>query len=176
LKAVPLLLKVEATSIMTELSPKECPSHLCQFTPKYSSISIVLKRVPVKDSAIADVSIGSADGKVFHLQRKYLEATTGGFPSAEFDTQGELIHLTESSIVLEALFRFSYPIKQPDLEDASFEVIAAVAEAAEKYEVFSAMNFCRLRMRFVQSTLYKLVSLVDMPRSIIQAISARACR
>ncbi|KAF8806847.1 hypothetical protein BYT27DRAFT_7190542 [Phlegmacium glaucopus] len=114
---------------MTELSPTECPSHL------------------FKDSAIADISIRSADGKVFHLERKYLEINTGGFPSAEFSTQGELIHLTESSTVLEALFRFTYPIIQPDLEGASFEIIAAVAEAAEKYEVFSAMNFCRLRMR-----------------------------
>lgn len=98
---------------------------------------------------VTDVSFESADGKVFHLQRKYLEMNTGGFPPTEFDTQGsDPVQLTESSVVLEALFRFAYPVTQPDLEDVSFEVIAAVAEAAEKYIVFSAMNFCRLRMRF----------------------------
>lgn len=133
---------------MAELSLTECS--LCQFTPKYLSSVIAKGRLPVPESANTDVSFKSADGKVFYLQKKYLEFNTGGFPYAEFNTQdGEPIQLPESSMVLEALFRFTYPIIQPDLEDTSFEVVAAVADAAEKYVVFSAMNFCRLRMRFV---------------------------
>ena len=129
------------------------PIYVSSYIYYKSSISTCTKKkVLVNDSAIADVSFRSADGKIFHVQRKYLEVNTGGFPSAEFNTQGELAHLTESSAVLETVFRFTYPIIQPDLEDVGFEFIAAVAEAAEKYEVFSAMNFCRLRLRLVTNS------------------------
>ena len=129
------------------------PTYVSSYIYHKSSISTCTKKkVLVNDSAIADVSFRSADGKIFHVQRKYLEVNTGSFPSAEFNTQGELVHLTESSAVLEALFRFAYPIIQPNLEDVGFEVIAAVAEAAEKYQVFSAMNFCRLRLRLVTNS------------------------
>ena len=48
------------------------------------------------------------------------------------------------------MFSFLYPQRHPDLEDVEFDVVAAVAEAAEKYEVFPALNTCRRRMRFVQ--------------------------
>lgn len=41
-----------------------------------------------------------------------------------------------------------YPMRHPDLEDMKFEEVARFAEAAEKYEVFSAMNLCRKRMRY----------------------------
>jgi hypothetical protein len=40
-----------------------------------------------------------------------------------------------------------YPERHPDLESADFEMLEPLAEAAEKYEVFSAMNICKIRIR-----------------------------
>ena len=101
------------------------------------------------NSSDADVIFQSSDGVRFHLHRKNLEAHTGAFPGAEFDTQNEIVHLTEPSSVLEVVFQFMYPRRHPDLEDANFETIAAIAEAVEKYEVFSAMNTCITRIKYV---------------------------
>ncbi|KDR76653.1 hypothetical protein GALMADRAFT_96381 [Galerina marginata CBS 339.88] len=95
----------------------------------------------------ADVTFCSADGNLFHLQRKYLEANTGAFPGSEFDTRGEVTHLTETSIVLNLLFQFVYPRREPEIENLEFDTLAALAEAAEKYEVFHAMNVCKLQMK-----------------------------
>ncbi|KIM35844.1 hypothetical protein M413DRAFT_449573 [Hebeloma cylindrosporum] len=95
----------------------------------------------------ADVIFCSKDGTLFHLQRKYLETNTGAFPGAEFDTRGEITHLTEPTEVLEVLFQFIYPRRHPDIEELEFPLLAAVAEAAEKYEVFSGMSECKTRMR-----------------------------
>ena len=60
---------------------------------------------------------------------------------------GEVVPLSESSKVLAVLFAFIYPKRHPDLEDMGFEDVSEVAEAAEKYEVYPAMNVCRKRMR-----------------------------
>ena len=100
----------------------------------------------------ADVIFCSEDGTLFQLQRKYLETNTGAFPGAEFETRGEITHLTESSEVLEILFQFIYPRRHPDIEELEFPLLAAVAEAAEKYEVFSGMSECKTRMRYLSFT------------------------
>jgi len=94
------------------------------------------------------VTFQSIDGVTFPLQRKYLEANTGAFPGAEFDTHGEVVHLTEKANVLELLFQFVYPKRHPDVEELDFKLLAELAEAAEKYEVFFAMEICRIQMRF----------------------------
>ena len=96
----------------------------------------------------ADVIFESVDGVQFRLHRKNLEAHTGGFPAPEFETNDEITHLTEPANILRILFQFVYPRRQPDLERLDFEVVAAVSEAAEKYEVFSAMPICNVRMRW----------------------------
>lgn len=94
----------------------------------------------------ADVVFQSCDGVRFHIHRKNLETATGGFPPPEFETCGETVHLTESARTLELLFQFIYPRRHPSLECEVIEVIAPLAEAAEKYEVFPAMNICHVRM------------------------------
>lgn len=101
----------------------------------------------VQNDPDADVTFCSADGDMFHLQRKYLEANTGAFPSSEFDTCGEITHLTESSDILHLLFQFVYPRREPDIEGLDFAILAALAEAAEKYEVFHAMTACKTQMK-----------------------------
>jgi len=84
---------------------------------------------------------------LFKIHRKHLESTTGAFPGAEFETRGEVTHLTETSKVLEILFQFVYPRIHPDLREIDFDTVSGVAEASEKYEVYAAMNICQLRMR-----------------------------
>ena len=99
------------------------------------------------NDARADVTFQSSDGILFHLQRKYLEVATGAFPGAEFDTNGEITHLTESAAVLATLFGFMHPKRYPDVEELEFPLLADVAEAAEKYEAYAAIELCRLQMR-----------------------------
>jgi hypothetical protein len=69
----------------------------------------------------------------------------------EFETAGEIVNLTEdaATVTLELLFQFVYPQRHPNLSDSPYEVVAPLAEAAEKYEVFAAMNICGIRMVFV---------------------------
>ncbi|KAF5380014.1 hypothetical protein D9615_006294 [Tricholomella constricta] len=88
----------------------------------------------------ADVTFVSSDNILFYIHRKNLETHAAAFPSAEFDTRGEIVPLTEDASTLELLFQFVYPRRHPDLEATPFEALAPLAEAAEKYEVFSAMN------------------------------------
>ncbi|KAJ6453841.1 hypothetical protein C8R47DRAFT_928611, partial [Mycena vitilis] len=71
-----------------------------------------------------------------------------GFPRAEIATHEEICPLwAESSSTLEMLSRFIYPRRPLALHDLAFAEVASLAEAAEKYQVFSAMNICHLRMR-----------------------------
>lgn len=92
--------------------------------------------------------IKSSDNILFYLHRKNLEAHTGAFPPFEFVAfRGEVTHLTETADVLAVMFDFVYPRRQPALEDMPFQIVAPVAEAVEKYEVFSAMKVCEFRLR-----------------------------
>ncbi len=88
----------------------------------------------------------------FHLHRKNLEVNTGAFPGVEFEMNDEIVELSEPSSVLQIMFRFVYPRRHPDLEDEDFETVIAVAEAAGKYDVFSAINTCVARLRYVLKT------------------------
>jgi hypothetical protein len=86
---------------------------------------------------------------LFHIHRMNLATNTGGFPPEGFLTLDEEVELTETSVVLEILFQFIYPRKHPSLVGIAFATLSKVAEAAEKYQVFSAMNVCEIRMRYV---------------------------
>ena len=112
------------------------------------NFSLILNRkeVSLHDS---DIEIRSVDGFIFQLHRVVLGVTTGAFPGSEFDTNGEMVQLTEPAKVLGVLFAFLYPKVHPDLHGESFEEVAAVAEAAGKYEVFSAASTCNERLLYV---------------------------
>lgn len=92
----------------------------------------------------ADVVFQSGDSVQFRIHRKYLDATAGGFPPVDFagPGPGEIIQLQEDSQTLELLFQFTCPNRHPILDDVAFEILTAVAEAAEKYEVYAGMNHC----------------------------------
>ncbi|KAE9409708.1 hypothetical protein BT96DRAFT_533123 [Gymnopus androsaceus JB14] len=108
---------------------------------------------PLFRGADADVVMLSSDCVQFHLHKKYLEFASGGFPSANTPTNGEIVDLAESSETLEILFQFIYPRQHPTLERMDFESVLKVAEAAEKYEVYAAQSVCQLKLRsdFVKS-------------------------
>lgn len=91
---------------------------------------------------------------MFYIHPKYLEAATSGFPPAEFQTLDEIVPLAENAATLEHLFQFVYPDRHPDLEDLEFGDLATLAEAAEKYQVYAAMNTCKGRMKYVFSPLF----------------------
>ncbi|KAF8890805.1 hypothetical protein CPB84DRAFT_1711302 [Gymnopilus junonius] len=95
----------------------------------------------------ADVTFQSSDNVLFHIHRRNLEAHTGAFPGKEFINDGETVCLTEPAEVLEIVFQFIYPKRYPRLKDLDFDIVADVAEAVEKYEIFSAMLTCEVRLR-----------------------------
>lgn len=69
------------------------------------------------------------------------------FPGDDIETFNETVDLSERSTTLELLLQFMYRQRQPDLEEVEFSTLASLAEAAEKYEVYSAMQVCKLYMR-----------------------------
>lgn len=110
------------------------------------AITVNRKEVSLFDS---DIEVRSVDGFIFQLHRVVLGVTTGVFPGSEIDTDGEMVQLTEPAKVLGILFAFIYPKVHPDLHGECFETLAAVAEAAGKYEVFSAVYACNERLLYV---------------------------
>ncbi|KAG6808166.1 hypothetical protein H0H92_005174 [Tricholoma furcatifolium] len=95
----------------------------------------------------ADVVFRSSDNVLFHIHRKNLEIHTGAFPPSEFQTNGEVVSLTEDSSTLERLFQYVYPQRHPDIESLEFVELYKLAEAAEKYEVFGVMAICKSQLR-----------------------------
>jgi len=107
----------------------------------------------------ADLTFRSSDNILFRIHAKYLEATSAGLappPSTLID--GAHIDLGEPSTVLEVLFQFVHPpsesqrYRQPNVRSLGPDIFFAVAEAAEKYIVFGAVNVCMTRMRSVVSS------------------------
>ncbi|EDR16138.1 uncharacterized protein LACBIDRAFT_291921 [Laccaria bicolor S238N-H82] len=99
--------------------------------------------------AAADVVFQSSDGVLFRVYRSRLEANTGGFAPAKIPTLDEVVVLSEPAEVLELLFQFAHPSRQPSVLNLEFDLLLALAEAAEKYEVYAAMNICNMRMHFI---------------------------
>lgn len=70
-----------------------------------------------------------------------------GFPGDDLATQNEVVQLSETAAALELLFQYMYRQRQPDLSCVPFETLAQLAEAAEKYQVFSAIEVCKMYMK-----------------------------
>lgn len=94
-----------------------------------------------------DVKFQSSDGILFKIHKINLEINAGGFVPPEFETHNDIVHLTETTMTLELLFQFCYPDYRPDVEALEFDALALLAGAAEKYQLFPAMNICKICMR-----------------------------
>ncbi|KAG6916789.1 hypothetical protein DXG01_005312 [Tephrocybe rancida] len=95
----------------------------------------------------ADVVFKSSDNVLFHIHRKNLETHSEAFPPSEFSTNGEVVPLTEDASTLNNLFECVYPRRSSPIERLPFEYLSKLAEAAEKYEIFSAMVVCKMRLK-----------------------------
>ena len=97
----------------------------------------------------ANITFQSIDGVLFDAHKKDLIYSGPGFlKNTEFsiDSEGR-IHLAENSSALELLLQYIYPYFWPSLDDATFDVIEALGNAAEKYEVRHATIVCRILMQ-----------------------------
>lgn len=83
-----------------------------------------------------------------------LEQYSAGFPTAEATVFDKIVTLSEKASVLGPLLHFMHNTRQPDLSKLSFPTLGSLAEAAEKYMVFSAMQVCKTYMEFVQLLLF----------------------
>jgi len=100
----------------------------------------------------SDVTFRSSDGVLFNLHCVNLSTHSVVFPGTETGgvmqcAHGEVVSLQEPARVLELLFEFIYPRQPRELDNHPFELISALAEAAEKYQLTAAMAVCRLHMR-----------------------------
>lgn len=100
----------------------------------------------------SDIMYQSSDNVRFLVHKNNLRITAPGFPLKSEHQTDPIIHLPETETVLDSLFRFCYPERHPDLTTLDFERLISIAEAAEEYRVFAAINICSLRMRYVYSS------------------------
>jgi len=111
-----------------------------------------------------DIIVESSDLTLFKLHRDNLQAYAGAFPLPEnvetsTPTSGGSsaiekirvnLKLPERACVLEIVFEYLYPKRYypgPDLEDVEIVEFLAIADAAEKYQVFAAAPLCSVRLK-----------------------------
>ncbi|KAF5380020.1 hypothetical protein D9615_006292 [Tricholomella constricta] len=132
-------------SAIPDVDTVECESGKCVI--RSSQLNFTEPRVSERFNAQdAEIVFQSADDVKFYIHRQNLVACTEGFSPPDPATFDDVVHLSESSSTLELLFRFIYPEPQPDLEEIDFSVLIMLAEAAEKYQVYSAVNICSIHL------------------------------
>lgn len=95
-----------------------------------------------------DVILQSSDGVKFGSHSKNLEIYSSAFPPTAFGpTLDEIVHLPESSEVVSLLLQYMHHHRQPDSEEIPFTILEGLAEAVEKYVIYSAMEVCKIRMK-----------------------------
>ncbi|THU78041.1 hypothetical protein K435DRAFT_700978, partial [Dendrothele bispora CBS 962.96] len=115
----------------------------------------------------SDITLQSSDRVLFKVHRRNLEMYSQVFADAanatatvpisiptpasttlsDSSSSSEIVHLSESSAVLDLMFQYMYLQPQPDLRKVDFDVIKDLAEAVEKYCVYSAMGALKVGMR-----------------------------
>jgi len=103
---------------------------------------------PVKDCYLyIDLVLESSDGHRLGAHKTNLEQYSAGFPIAEsINSENEVVTLSEKGLVLGLLLQFMHNTQQPELSNLSFPTLELLAEAVEKYMVFSAMQVCKIYM------------------------------
>lgn len=95
---------------------------------------------------VDSITIKSCDNVLFRVDRRDLDAAGGALSRLEWPTTPEdCAELAESSKALEALFQFIYFERHPKVGQLPFDILVQVAEAAEKYQIYSAIDACELR-------------------------------
>ncbi|KAK1221796.1 hypothetical protein PQX77_015390 [Marasmius sp. AFHP31] len=98
-----------------------------------------------------DVVLRSSDDKRFGAHSTTLGSFSLGFPAAGSTIEGEEnpdVSLSETSVVLELLLKFLHPnTPQPDVTQLQISTLEDFSEAAEKYQVYPAMQVCKFAMK-----------------------------
>lgn len=109
----------------------------------------------------ADITFASSDHILLRVHSVNLSCNSEGFAppiGTSAPSTQEVVQLTETCRVLELLFQFMYPQRSPDLSVIEFDLFLEVAEEAEKYQVFSAMQICAMEMEYVPLNLLPFCS------------------
>jgi hypothetical protein len=101
-----------------------------------------------------DVVLKSSDGELFGAHQRNLEMYTEGFPIAGSTVVSDPVSLEETAEVLHLLLRYTHHIRLPRLDKISFVLLVSLAEAVEKYMIYSAMETCRMQMTFVSFKIF----------------------
>ena len=101
-----------------------------------------------------DIFLQSSDGKLLGAHRRNLEMYTARFPIAGSAVISEPVFLEETYDVLSLMLQYTHNIRQPSLDDIDFALLASLAEAVEKYMIYSAIEVCKIKMTFVWLTLF----------------------
>jgi hypothetical protein len=96
----------------------------------------------------ADIVLVSSDGHRFGTHCKNLGDFTGGFPLEISPANGEDVPMLDLNAEALSLFlQYIHHHRQPDLSTVAFRSLSQLAEAVEKYDVYSATEICRVQMR-----------------------------
>ncbi|KAI4520213.1 hypothetical protein K525DRAFT_279838 [Schizophyllum commune Loenen D] len=102
-------------------------------------------------STPGSVAFISVDDVVFYVDSEQLQRATDFMPTPGLGAitfaPTEPARLDEGADVLELLFRFACFDEYVNLDQASFKVVAELAEAAQKYIVHTAIAACRVYMK-----------------------------
>ncbi|KAJ3571739.1 hypothetical protein NP233_g3551 [Leucocoprinus birnbaumii] len=101
----------------------------------------------------------SSDEQYLQLRRRDIDAHTRALIPPTWSSDTLVIELPEPIAVLRVLFSFIGARTHPSLLTEEFDSLAAIAKAAEKYKVYSAINICAERMRAYGNRHPKLVLL-----------------
>ncbi|KAJ7581919.1 hypothetical protein C8J56DRAFT_1029339 [Mycena floridula] len=96
-----------------------------------------------------DITLQSCDGVNFGAHTEFLACYSEAFPGMSpglKESQHEIVRLTERSAVLELMLQFMHPQCPPDCSSLKFELLEELAEAAEKYQIYSAVAMCKMYM------------------------------
>jgi hypothetical protein len=91
-------------------------------------------------SLVVDTDIISSDSVTIGAHSRNLSLFGTGFPSEK------VIQLEEEAEILQLLLTFMHHTRQPDLSTIPFSQLFSLAEAAEKYQVYSAMGNCSAQL------------------------------
>jgi len=129
-----------------------CPGGYGRLIP-FLHLSHRLLIIPVEDCRLdIDVVLKSSDGELFGAHQRNLETFTEGFPIAASTVATEPVSLEETAEVLRLVLKFTHNIRSPNLDNTTdFTLLASLAEAVEKYMMYSPMEICRIQMMYVRS-------------------------
>jgi hypothetical protein len=121
-----------------------CRKHLSTMEARgaESSTPIVISEC----NLAVDVILASSDGVHFGFHTQNILIFAGAFPACDTE-DSNVISLSESADVVSLLLQYMHQQRQPDSSKFKFDILSRLADAVEKYNVFSAIEVCNIHMR-----------------------------